>query len=252
MRPSCFLRKSAILPLLALTCASLALNACASGATFRPTAQLAEPDDRAITDEDIRRAFEAAPQLRLPTRIAWYDLGTDQLSGRLSFPESMVAGSYNIPKALVEGLGPRGVAFRARFEEPKALSIRSLRLLAARSRSDLLVVTTSEYVRAIDYNWMAIFNILILPCLFTPHVEVRRQYWGEVMVFDVRNGYLYLHARHDSGPQVKTYQTVWSASVKEDPEKDQMASDAAAFLGKQMRTLLEDAGPGRTGPSPGR
>lgn len=229
----------------------MVLSSCATGATFRPTAHVAEPDDRAITDEDIRRAFEAAPQLRFPTRIAYYDLGTDQLSGRLSFPESLVAGSYHIPKALVEGLGPRD-DHAARFRETKPLGIKSLRLLAARSRSDLLVVTTSEYVRAIDYNWMSIFNILILPCLFTPHVEVRRQYWGEVMVFDVRNGYLYLHARHDSGPIVKTYQTVWSAMVKDDPEKDQLAGAAARYLGRQVQTLFEEAASGRTGPSPGR
>ena len=166
-----------------------------------------------VSDDEIRDAFGARPQLRGPMRVAYFAFD-DQRAAEL---ERSLAGLprveaiYRIPELLVLG--------KRRFDqevprEPEPLSIRQLRLQAARAHCQLLVVV--DYGYRIDRSangWVAL-NVLLLPSLFVPFLDTEVESYMDAYVIDVRNGYLYgqFNAREEGE---KKRLTVWSDAEDE-------------------------------------
>ena len=190
VRPLCLL---AVLLLLlpALGCAT-------QHSSYAPDAAY---DPRSATEDDIRQALDAAPQLHPPVKVAWYNMGTDSLLASLMHPDPGVTLHYEIPKSLVEGARPHFAPrspyqrYGAYYTQPRAVDPKALRLLAARAKCDVLVLVGSRFEEQRDENGWAILNIAILPAFFTPFLDVKYHHEAEALVFDVRNGYLYKHAK---------------------------------------------------------
>jgi len=170
------------------------------------------PDDaRQITDDDIRVALSARPQLTVPTRIAWFNMAPERDEAIAGMLQSLptVSGTYRIAPLLVTG--------RRRYEPPTPpearaggeASLSRLRLIAARAQCDLVVVFDYGYrVDTTANAWVAL-NVLLLPVLFTPFLDTEAESYLDAYVIDVRNGYLYGHAtdvRRDHDDE----ETIWS------------------------------------------
>lgn len=174
-----------------LALASLvALTAC--GTTYRPGRLAADPSVVAeIDDADVQKAFAAKPQLPAHPTVAYFidDPGKDAAIGDAMRAVPGVGTVYGIPTFEVTG--------RHRFEEPTtavgALSIKKLRLLAARAHSDVLVVVDYGSRTTVDANGWAALNVLVVPALFVPFRDMKVESALDAYVIDTRNGYLYGH-----------------------------------------------------------
>ncbi len=116
-----------------------------------------------------------------------------------------------------------------RFDEGPApttpLSMKKLRLLAARAHADVLVVVDYARRTSVTPNAFAIFDVLILPTLFLPFRDVKVESAVDAFVVDVRNGYMYGHValtKTDTKPNQTIYAdddamtaSQWTALTKE-------------------------------------
>ncbi len=210
----------ALLPLLA-ACGST-LYQPGRGVRFDPADQ--------VSDDEIAAAFGARPQLRGPMRVAYFAFD-DQHAADLErslggLPN--VEAVYRIPELLVLG--------KRRFEESapaeaQPLSIRQLRLHAARARCQLLVVVDYGYKVERSVNGWVVLNALVLPSLFVPFLDSDVESYMDSYVIDVKNGYMYgqLNAREEGE---KKRLTVWS-----DAEDDLVDSQWTALLVATHDTL---------------
>lgn len=148
-----------------------------------------------INDEDVLKAFEARPQLPDHLHVSYFSFDpkrTDMTATLEASPR--VRGTYAIPPLMVTG--------ERRFDQPthgrirreaKPPSIKKLRLLAARAKSDVLVVFDYGYrQRQVPNGWVAT-SVLLLPVLFVPMFDYEVESYLDAYVIDVKNGYLYAH-----------------------------------------------------------
>lgn len=185
--------------LLLLTLVVCALTACGGTSVYRPAsaANLQLDDTREIDDAQIRAAFEAQPQLQGPVRIAYYafdDERSDDIE-RMLRELPGVSGTYRIPSLLATGLrrderAPSAPS-HAGATPPPALSMRQLRLSAARARCDLLLVFDYGYRIEWSANGLVALNVLVLPVFFAPFLDAEVSSHLDAYVIDTRNGYLY-------------------------------------------------------------
>ncbi len=180
---------------------------------------------RQVTEEDIRQAFDARPQMPDRVRVAFYTFdatGADAIAAALrSLPR--VDGTYAIPSLLVTG--------RRRFDDERTweptheLGLHQLRLLAARAHCDVLVAFDHGWRAERTVNAWATFNVLLVPALFTPYIDMRVQSYLDAYVIDVRNGYLYRQTTSSSTERRQNL-TAW-------------ASPEGAIAESQWTALLE-------------
>lgn len=211
-------------PALVVSCLAvlaMLLGGCAS-AVYRPGASAGFSLDPAheINDADIRAAFEARPQLRTPVRVAYLvfgDQGVEDIEKALkAIPQ--VTDVYRIPELLATGrratLTPhRDSMHDSRFQPRQPLSMKKLRLIAARAHCDLLLVFDYGYVSESSPNGFVALNILLLPALFTPFLDVQVYSGVDAYLLDVRNGYLYAQITSRSEAS-SDYHTIYTAESK--------------------------------------
>jgi hypothetical protein len=201
------------LPRLAAFALALAsLTGC--GGAYMPgrTAAFDADGSTQIDDEDIRKAFEARPQLPGEIRVAYYTFDPE-VAKDLDVALAAVPGVtsvYRIPPLLVTG--------QRRVEEggwgqPREVTVKKLRLLAARAHADALVVIDHGY-RAGGANGLAALNILLVPMFFTPFLDNTVDGYAEAYLIDVRNGYLYGHVSEED-KRGKEFATIYDKGVKE-------------------------------------
>jgi hypothetical protein len=188
------------------------LTACGSS-TFQPARNAGFELDPSmeINDDDVRKAFEARPQMRDKVQIAYYSFDAtkvDEIEASLKALPG-VSGTYRIPSLLATG--QRRFDERRPWDPPAPFSMKKLRLLAARAHCDLLVVF--DYANRVDSspNGLAAFNLLIVPALFMPFLDVKVASYMDSFVVDTRNGYLYAHvdAQRESSDN---FQTIYSSA----------------------------------------
>jgi hypothetical protein len=203
--------------------------------SYSPSGIINSTDDRVISDEEIKNAFEARPQLRKPSKIAWYNLGVDELTEEIIFMDENIILNYKIPKNLIEGFSTR--SRRSYYsDEIKPINLQSLRLIAARAKCDLLIITTSDFEDKRKPNLFSIFNFFIVPVFILPYLDVNYQYKAEIMIFDVRNGYLYKEASFISERVIVEYNTIWNVDSKVDKVRLEFIKEA----GNEFRTELKN------------
>ena len=73
------------------------------------------------------------------------------------------------------------------------MSVKKLRLLAARARCDVMVIFDYAHKIETRANGWAALNVLVLPLLFAPYLDKTVDSYLESFIVDTRNGYLYGH-----------------------------------------------------------
>jgi len=152
---------------------------------------------REIDDADVAKAFDARPQISDRVRVAYYTFD----DARADDVEKMLAGvpgvtsTYRIPKLLVSG--QRRFEERSSYGMQPELSVKKLRLLAARAHADVLLVFDHGW-RGGGVNGLVALNILIVPIFVTPWLSNETESYAQAYVIDVRNGYLYGEASADA------------------------------------------------------
>lgn len=193
-----------------------------------------------IDDEDIEKAFAAKPQIPQEPNVAYYVFGDDyaeDVSGMIgTLPD--VHAQYRIPALMVDG-SRRFDDNRHYYGSPpkKPLSMKKLRLLAARAHSDLLVVVDYGYRVSDDANGLAALGIFIVPVFFARMRDITVESYVDSYVIDTRNGYLYGHVQ-TTREQEKEYVNVW-----DDVAKEMIADQLDELMnktGKLMTNLLAE------------
>ena len=219
--------------------AAVCLLLCAAcGGAYQPSRSAPfdlEPNAE-INDEDVRKAFEARPQLPEPLHVAYYPFDPSKAEEVDAMLRKLptVASVYRIPPLLVTG--------ERRFQEsspwapPRELSLKKLRLLAARARADVLIVLDRGY-RSDGVNALAALDVLVLPVLFVPFLDNEVESYLEAYVIDTRNGYLYGHLTQDekSGP---SFATIYARSGETIAEEQWQRLRAA--MGADLEKLLRE------------
>jgi hypothetical protein len=143
-----------------------------------------------VNDADVKIAFDAVPQVGEHSKVAYYtfdDQKTVDIEAMLSSTPH-VTSVYKIPPLLVTG--QRYYQETSSYGQPREVSVKKLRLLAARAHADILVVFDHGW-RGGGVNPLVALNALILPAFFTPWMDNETESYAQAFVIDVRNGYLY-------------------------------------------------------------
>lgn len=225
-----------LLPLLIMI-----FTGCAAKLSYAPTSSYSEGDNRDINDEDILKAFQAEPQIKLPTKIAWYNMSRDSLIDLIQYKnEQTIIENYNIPKTLVEGFQPLfDKPYYGYYHSSNPINFKGVRLLAARAKCDIVVLVSSRFDEKRDINGWATLNILLLPALFTPYLNVEYKYAAEVFVFDVRNGYMYRHLKYDNDAKDK-FINIWQAETMAEAVNGKLIKNAAEYVKEEIKKLFEE------------
>jgi hypothetical protein len=175
--------------LAALSLSALFTSGC--GAAYQASAGTRFDVDggREINDEDVKAAFDASPQVGPESKVAYYTFDDQKTADIEEMLEKTphVTSVYKIPPLLVTG--------QRHFQEanewqPQQVSVKKLRVLAARAHADILIVFDHGW-RGGGANGLAALNILIVPLLVTPWINNTTESYAQAFVIDVRNGYLY-------------------------------------------------------------
>jgi biopolymer transport protein ExbD len=201
-----------------------------------------------ITDQDVAKAFGAKPQLPARVSVAYYVFDDADAEGieRMLSTVPQVTKTYRIPTLLVTG--------KRRFDEPEwrmhvapqrqPLSIKKLRLLAARAGADVLLIF--DYGHRIQYtpNGLVAFSILLLPTLFLPIQDVETESYLDTYAIDTRNGYLYgqVTASREAG---EDYLLIYSSRGTElvDAHRGELVAEAGRLLAQLLTTTATVAVP---------
>jgi hypothetical protein len=191
------------------------LSSVACGGSVYQPSRLAhfEADGSAeVNDEDVRKAFEAKSQLGDQLNVAYFTFDPSKEADIEKAIRAVhgVSSVYAIPALAVTG--------QHRFDDtpswqapaPAPLSIKKLRLLAARAHCDVLVVVDYSRRTDVTVNGFVALDILLLPTLFVPFLDAKVQSAVDAFVLDTRNGYMYGHvalAKEDRAPRQTIYAT---------------------------------------------
>jgi hypothetical protein len=147
-----------------------------------------------INDEDIRKAYEARPQLPTKFRVAYFSFDSQKAKDIGTMLQSVpgVTSVYEIPRSLVTGERKYQQNNMGYHQDTPVISMKKLRLLAARSQSDILYIFDYGAQKGGVNGWFGLVP-LILPIFFVPMVDSSAESYLESFMIDIRNGYLYHH-----------------------------------------------------------
>lgn len=213
------------------------LTAC--GGSYQPSrsSNFQIDAEAEIDDDDIRKAFDARPQMPASNiRLAYYTFDpkiAEDLDKTMSTMPG-VSSAYRIPPLLVTG--------ERRYQENNGyhgqtsdVSVKKLRLLAARAKTDVLVIVDHGYHNN-GINGLMGLNMLIVPIFFVPFIDTLVKGYVEAFVIDVRNGYLYGHLVQED-ERGTTYTTIYGKKV--DEYTAEQWKDLRVRFGKDLAALIE-------------
>ncbi|MBW2456285.1 MAG: hypothetical protein JRI68_17330 [Deltaproteobacteria bacterium] len=216
---------------------ALLATGCGS-AVYRPARDAGFELDPAfeINDDDVLKAYRARPQLPERVHVSYYSFDPKRTEevGETVRAAPAVRSSYEIPGLLVTGKGRlhEEDSLHHGYREPeRPLSIKKLRLLAARANSEVLVLFDHGYRTTSSANGWAVTGVLLFPLFFAPMADYEVESYLDAYVFDVRNGYLYAHLRSETRDEADT-EMLLSDVV------DELLADQWARLETVTRTKL--------------
>lgn len=173
---------------------------CGSSQYFAALSSVQADSLKQITDEDIRKALEAQPQITVPTSIALYNASQDK------FPFQSVLDSSRFIDRVVEispSLLNPNQYYRTQYASgwnrfdapPDAIDLHQLRLYAAQAHTDLvLFVSSSSHVES-EANFLSALYVGLVTIPIVPGRKLQQSTYLEAYVIDVRNGLLYASYR---------------------------------------------------------
>lgn len=211
-----------------------ALTGC--GVAYQPArnASFEVDSSKQIDDDDIKKAFEAKPQMPREVRVAYYTFDPEiakDLDATLAKLPGVVS-VYRIPPLMVSG--QRRIDEGNSWAPPKEVTVKKLRLFAARAHADVLIVIDRGY-KAGGANGLAALNILILPIFILPFLDNTVKGYAEGYVIDVRNGYLYGHVTEDD-KRGDDFATIYGKGTKE--HIDEQWTTLRAALAKDLGNVV--------------
>ena len=175
-----------ILPSLVLSFCLLVLSGCGGVlSSSQPTLTVRDAlATDALGDAELGALIEARPRVHDDFRVAWLAVAP----GHDAALEARLTG---LPcQRDAHRLSPLVAAGRRRFDEggQSEISIQMLRILAARAHADVLVVVDHGWRSTRNPNGWAALSVLLVPSLFTPHLDADVEAYVETTVLDVRTG----------------------------------------------------------------
>lgn len=149
-----------------------------------------------INDDDIRKAFEAIPQITIPASIAIYNASQD----KFPFQDSIltiqeVQRAVEISPALLDPNAyyqSQHNPYWSRYNPtPKPIDLKQLRLYAAQTKADLVLFVSSSTIYKEQMNVLSPLYAGLITIPFVPGQHARLTTYLEAYIFDVRNGLLY-------------------------------------------------------------
>lgn len=149
-----------------------------------------------INDEEIRKAFEAIPQITIPTTIAIYNASQD----KFPFQDSVITielidRAVEISPSLLNPgsyyQSQRNPYWNTYNTAPQPIDLKQLRLYAAQAKADLVLFISSSSSFKQDVNLLSPLYVGLVTIPFVPGQHVRLTTYLEAYLFDVRNGMLY-------------------------------------------------------------
>ncbi|MEQ9307899.1 MAG: hypothetical protein RLN90_00485 [Balneolaceae bacterium] len=149
-----------------------------------------------INDEDIRKAFEANPQITIPASIAIYNASQD----KFPFQDSIltiqeVQRAVEISPALLDPnayyKSQQDPYWNRYNPTPKPIDLKQLRLYAAQTKADLVLFVSSSTVYKEEMNVLSPLYAGLVTIPFVPGQHAQLTTYLEAYIFDVRNGLLY-------------------------------------------------------------
>ncbi len=187
---------------------SFASTLACGGSIYAPSRAINFDADGAsqIDDDDVRKAFDAKPQLRDHFNVAYFSFDASKNADVEKAIRDVpgVESVYAIPPLVATG--------QHRFDETPSsqpLSMKKLRLLAARAHSDVLIVVDYSHKSEVTVNLLSALTVFIVPALFLPFREIKVQSAVDAFVVDVRNGYMYGHVALDK-QDIAVRQTIYA------------------------------------------
>jgi hypothetical protein len=218
---------------------ALGIGAGCGGGSYQPSraANFQIDAEAEIDDDDIRKAFDARPQMPSSAiRLSYYTFDpqiADDLDKSLATMPG-VSSVYRIPPLLVTG--------QRRFQDGNGhygptpeVSVKKLRLLAARAKTDVLVIVDHGYQNT-GINPLVSFSMLLFPLLFVPFLDTHVKGYVETFVIDVRNGYLYGHLVQED-QRGEHYVTIYGKKFEE--YQAEQWKELRTRFGKDLAGLLE-------------
>lgn len=194
-----------------------------------------------INDEDIRKAFEANPQITIPASIAIYNASQDKFPFQdsiLTLPEIYraveISPSLLDPDAYYQS---QYDTYWSRYNPtPKPIDLKKLRLYAAQTKSDLVLFISSSTTFNEDINILSPLYLGLVTIPFVPGQHAQLTTYLEAYIFDVRNGLLYSSYR-DKRVLKKKYVRVNFNQKIERYKNEQIQDMIPDFLGYVESTL---------------
>lgn len=193
---------------LTLSLLALALTGCGGVISSTPptlAVRDALPSD-ALGDEALAALIETRPGVRDGYRVAW-------LAVAPGHDDALAASVSGLPgEREAHRLSPLVAAGRRRFDDAgrSEISLQMLRILAARAHADVLVIVDHGWRSTRSPNGWAALSVLLLPSLFTPHLDADVETYVETTVLDVRTGAILGETTATDAFHV-TNMTVWSS-----------------------------------------
>lgn len=218
---------------------ALGIGAGCGGGSYQPSRSTNFQIDAEaeIDDDDIRKAFEARPQMPSSSlRLSYYTFDPD-IAGDLDKTLTTMPGVssvYRIPPLLVTGQR-RLQETNGYYGQNADVSVKKLRLLAARAKTDVLVIVDHGY-RNTGINPLVSFSMMLVPLLFLPFLDTNIKGYVETFVVDVRNGYLYGHLVQED-ERGEHYTTIYGKKVEE--YAVEQWQELRSRFGKDLAALLE-------------
>lgn len=185
---------------LLIVIASYLASGCSSSQYLSAFSSVQADSLKQINDEDIKKAFEANPQITIPATIAIYNASQD----KFPFQDSIL--TINEVQRAIE-ISPSLLDPKAYYQSqqnpywskanitPAPIDLKKLRLYAAQTKSDLvLFVSSSTHVQE-DINILSPLYLGIVTIPFVPGKNSSITTYLEAYILDVRNGLLYASYR---------------------------------------------------------
>lgn len=191
-----------------------------------------------LGESELAALIEARPRVHDDFRVAW-------LAVAPGHDEALEASLTGLPgQRDAHRLSPLVAAGRRRFDEggQSEISIQSLRILAARAHADVLVVVDHGWRSTRNPNGWAALSVLLVPSLFTPHLDADVEAYVETTVLDVRTGAILGETTASDTFHVANM-TVWSSDDHDRAEArvDALLTETRERLAAVLASARSDA-----------